>query len=201
MREPVKNRIDHILGMIREDGIVRSYPTSAMVLLRFIRNCEVMTYRDLAEKKGATVEELCRFLGSPDGCTIYQRSRDRYLICVNTDRMSERLRWTVAHELGHVLAGHFQEITESRLPKRWYFETEADYFAASFLAPFPEICACRIATEEQLQKTFGLSRTAARYRWREYQESGWGWKDRSRRTARRARPVNIWPEDGERYSL
>jgi hypothetical protein len=199
MRAHVKDRIDEIIGMIYESNIVTSFPTSSMLLLKYIDNCEWTDYRRLAEKNRTDIDGIAHYLGSRDGCTIYQRSRDRYLIAVNTDQHFPRLRWTTAHEFGHIFAGHFFEIEGQILQKQWYMEEEADYFAASFLAPLPAICMLRISSEKQLMETFGLSKTAAALRWREYQESGFGWKGRS--APRRVKPVNIWPEEGENWAL
>ena len=165
MREQVKLRIDSVIGMIYEDNIVKYFPTSSMLLLPYMENCGWKSYRDLAERHGGDVKEIARYLGSLDGCTIYQKSRDRYLIAVNTDRKFTRLRWTTAHEIGHILAGHFTELGVSRLPKTKLLEREADYFAASFLAPLAMIYELRISNPQELQKQFGLSRTAAAWRW------------------------------------
>ena len=67
------------------------------------------------------------------------------------DRISSerRIRWTIAHELGHILLGHFVEFTLTSLLRgvgdREYIgltdeeygilEVEAHYFAAAFLSP------------------------------------------------------------------
>ena len=200
MREHVKNRIDDVLGMIQEDRIVTSYPTSAMILVRYISNCGVTTYRDIANRRHVSVEEVIRYMESADGRTTYQRSRDRYLVAINGNRKPERVRWTVAHEIGHIVAGHFLEIKDSRLPARRYMEEEADYFAANFLAPLHVIAMMHVTSPEDLARKFCLSRTAARWRWQEYQASGFGWL-RPGAGRRSFDPVDIWPDDGDHYSL
>jgi Zn-dependent peptidase ImmA (M78 family) len=200
MREHVKNRIDDVLGMIQEDRIVTSYPASAMLLVKYMGNCRVRTYRDLADMKKVSVEEVIRSMGSADGRTTYQRSRNRYLIAINGNRMPERVRWTAAHEIGHIVAGHFLEVKDARLPVRRYMEDEADYFAANFLAPLHAIASLHVTSPEDLARKFGLSKTAARWRWQEYQASGFGWL-KPVPHQRPFDPEDIWPDDTENYAL
>lgn len=199
MRQHVKDRIDDVVGMIYEDGIVTSFPTTALIPLKYIPNCELTSYRRLAERNGTSVREISRYLGSSDGRTEYQRSRDRYLIMINTDRMPARVQWTIAHEAGHIFAGHMQEDWESRFSRQREIEEEADYFAASFLAPLWAICLLRVRSVSELQEKFGLSRTAASRRWREYQESGFGMRKRNSidRPQRSNRPPDIWPDEND----
>ena len=201
MRERVKNRIDDVLGMIQEDGIVQSYPTSAINLLPFMKNCEIIEYRTFARASGVSIQEIAMLMQSQDGCTTYDRVNDRYLIAVNTDRMPARVEWTIAHEIGHVVAGHLLEFDSPHLPRKRYLEEEADYFAANFLAPLYAICLLRVTSQQDLQKKFGLSRTAAYRRWEEYQQSGFGWREHACRQRREFRPVNVWPDEGENFSL
>ena len=200
MREQVKNRIDDVVGMIYADGIVTSFPTSSMLLLPYMTNCRYKTYRDMAERHGVSVQDIARYLESRDGCTIYQESRDRYLIAVNADQLFARLRWTAAHEFGHILAGHFLDLGVSKLPKTQVLEEEADYFAASFLAPLAMIRELRVSNPRELQERFGLSRTAAVWRWEEYQRS-WFYSKPSVRTASTVRAPDIWPDEDERCAL
>ena len=188
MRDRVKNRIDDVLGMICEDRIVTSYPTSATLLLEYMDNCRLVSYRYLADRNHVSMEEIIRFMGSADGNTTYKRSRNHYLIAVNGNRKPERVNWTTAHEIGHIIAGHFLETGSSRLPVNRCMEEEADYFAANFLAPLHEICLHRVRDERDLAEKFFLSRTAAHWRWQEYQASGFAPR---RRRVKPFYPVNI----------
>lgn len=85
-----------------------------------------------------------------DGETHKYRGDDEYLV-VYDDRIGNecRIRWTIAHELGHILLGHFVEFTLTSffrgagvkervgLADEEYgtLEVEAHFFAAAFLSP------------------------------------------------------------------
>ncbi|TCL76880.1 uncharacterized protein DUF955 [Hydrogenispora ethanolica] len=71
--------------------------------------------------------------------------RDRYLIFLKKTggrTASCRLRWTIAHELGHILLGHFEEYdlsfsAASKLGRQvaWVINREANLFAEELLMP------------------------------------------------------------------
>jgi hypothetical protein len=79
---------------------------------------------------------------------------DTTFICYNHDVRTGRLRHSIAHEIAHIWLEH----PSSEDP----FETEAEYFAASLLAPIPLIIKNDLRTPEAIQKTFLTSLTAAR---------------------------------------
>ncbi len=81
----------------------------------------------------------------PDGCDgmSYVDGDLRVIVLAATDRAA-RQRYTLAHELGHVLAGDAdQEVIRERIDHRSTTLTErrANVFAASFLAPADEVRA------------------------------------------------------------
>lgn len=75
--------------------------------------------------------------------TVKLRDSDKYLI-VYDDRTenSQRIRWTLAHEIGHIVLGHLVEFDATALNRRGLsiedygvLEVEAHWFAAELLAP------------------------------------------------------------------
>lgn len=86
---------------------------------------------------------------------------------------SGRARFTIAHELGHILLGHMPDDADclsrsnigdmnrlTRNPK----ERSADIFASRFLAPACVLHALGAYTPEAIQQYCGLSHQAATYR-------------------------------------
>jgi len=78
-----------------------------------------------------------------DAKTIIQRGTNEYLI-VYDDRVDnpQRIRWTLAHEIGHIIMGHLLEFDATALNRRGLtekehgvLEVEAHWFAAELLAP------------------------------------------------------------------
>jgi ribosomal protein S27AE len=75
--------------------------------------------------------------------TVIQRGASEYLI-VYDERIDnpQRIRWTLAHEIGHIVMGHLVEFESTALNRRGLterehgvLEVEAHWFAAELLAP------------------------------------------------------------------
>ena len=194
MRDHVKTLLDETVYKIYYHGwLPFSFPADPLALIEKIYSCKYISYQRLAEIRNLKVSEIAEILKNKDGGTYYQRKTGRYLITVNEDgRSPARVRWTTAHEIGHLAAGHFQEIDADILPPNALMEEEADYFAASFLAPFFAIQKMHIRNAADVRDIFGLSQTAAQYRWMEYLQDRY---DRYAPRFRCTRPVDIWPEE------
>ena len=175
MREEVRNRIDRNILYLYEDWIRGvSFPVQPLGVLGRMQNCRHISYAKLAMESGQSVAEISRSLGSNDGCTTYDRVNFRFLVAINYEGKSRtRIRWTTAHELGHILSGHFEELAScgksyASPSELEYMEEEADYFAASFLAPIAALRIMRPKNAADIRDWFDLSQTAAEYRWSEF---------------------------------
>lgn len=116
---------------------------------------------------------LCRKLGI--NLVEGEISQDGYstIICgvpyivVKESLSSRRKRFTVAHEMGHILLGHVgkyelvnREPSESDNP----IEREANIFASRLLAPACVLWGCGITTAEEIAELCDISQQAARIR-------------------------------------
>ncbi len=86
-----------------------------------------------------------------------------------------RQRFTVAHEIGHLVLGHVGQgrvttINREPNPKDSQEETQANQFAARLLAPACVLHELGAITPEAIQQVCGLSRQAAEFRARRMQE-------------------------------
>ena len=178
MREIVRQQIDEAVYRIYLDIKQVKFPIDLEDTIAMFPNCRVMTYDTLSEVSGETHEEIIRACESYDGCTKYAPETDRYLILINdsirNSRCAERMRWTMAHELGHIVCGHFGELSgvqsgeiQSSEIRNIEMEEEADFFAASLLAPLPALCKIGVKDVQDIRRGFGLSQTAAEHRWAE----------------------------------
>lgn len=89
-----------------------------------------------------------------------------YIIFDDTD-VHGKQRYTVAHELGHILMGHALKngyYTRKENIVKPADETEADMFAARLLAPACVLWGINAITPEQIAAVCDISRTAATYR-------------------------------------
>ena len=99
------------------------------------------TYSHLMKQHGFSYAEVCGAYKSEDGAVI--QNGDEYCILYNDiDRSSQRIRFTLAHELGHIILGHLQfDACLYRLSDCQYdvLEKEANQFASQLLSPEPLI--------------------------------------------------------------
>jgi hypothetical protein len=176
MRDDVQEILDDSVLRIFQTMRRPRFPVDPLLVFRLTPNCRVLSYEKLAKVSHMEYDDVVIACGSYDGCTFYDIAKDRYLTAVNTSERrgagKTRVRWTAAHELGHISAGHFQELaelgSENASPSDFKeMEDEANYFAASFLAPIPAMKILRVQKPADIRDWFGLSQSAAEYRWEE----------------------------------
>lgn len=121
------------------------------------------------------VGQLCRRMGiqigyidlpgGEDGISMIVHGRPR--IMIRKDRPVARQRFTVAHELGHILLGHVGKYQlVNREPSRGDspIEQAANVFAARLLAPACVLWALDARTPEQIARLCDISYQAATFR-------------------------------------
>lgn len=148
-----------------------------------------MTYEQFASINHCSINDVVDICESNSGCTHYDVLQDRYLILCNQNEANGnigRKRWTFGHELGHVVCKHhaisaYEKLSENNLISNFNpeYESEADYFAATLLAPFPLFKILDIRSAEDVQNTFGLSCEASKYRYNQYLQ----WMQTKRKTS------------------
>lgn len=86
---------------------------------------------------------------------------------------TNRKKFTVAHELGHILLGHVGQYGPVHRghafngnPK----EQAANVFASRLLAPACVLWGCNVRTEQDIMRICGISREAAHYRMKRMRE-------------------------------
>ena len=140
--------------------------------------CTVRTYQELSQKSNLSVQRVGLCLGSEDGCVCYDASHDRYRLAYDCERMDARMRWTLAHELGHIVLGHLEDFPETSIARKQssallgILDKEADKFAGDILAPAPLLIGLAESSNLHAEEfyyalsrdLFGLSIQAAHYR-------------------------------------
>ena len=102
-----------------------------------------------------------------DGLTFF--SWGKPVILYNQDRSPMRIRFTIAHELGHLVLGHVapgQRTTINREPSPADdpIETAANKFAARLLAPACVLWGLDVHTPEEISELCHISQQAAEFR-------------------------------------
>ena len=126
------------LSVLRDAGI-DSFPVSLKQILRHY-GVRLMCYEDYCRCNECSIQ-TCFDLFGKDGATI--ENNGRYLIVYNKNQaVKDRIRFTLAHELGHIFHRHHQELGVEILQRLWVekslydvMEDEANCFARNLLCP------------------------------------------------------------------
>lgn len=119
-------------------------PLSIKQIIKSIPNLHIQKYSKFAKKRKLSLEETYEILDSEEGC-LWMRDDGQYIILYNdTVDNNGRIRFTIAHELGHYLLKHNEKSKKTSLSRYSLtneeydvFEKEANYFAKRLLAPIP----------------------------------------------------------------
>ncbi|WEG14113.1 ImmA/IrrE family metallo-endopeptidase [Pullulanibacillus sp. KACC 23026] len=122
---------------------INKLPVKVKRIAKKFSNLKLVKYSQFAKKQNMTIEEVYDFADSEEGCCWYTKSTNRYIILYNDTRDNVgRIRWTIAHELGHFILKHNELndktiLTRGSLTKQEYnvYESEANCFARALLAP------------------------------------------------------------------
>lgn len=105
--------------------------------------------------------------GASDGFTV--RNSGRCYVFYNIEQPPGRVRFTIAHELGHILLGHLGDgehtvYNQDPSPEDAPEEHTANVFASRLLAPACVLHALGAVTPEQIAAVCDISMAAARFR-------------------------------------
>lgn len=129
-------------------------PIDVKYIVKQFKNIKLISLNKFREKMCLTYEEVIDKYGSKHGFTIYDIEKDRYILVYNSLDDDCTQRWTVAHELGHILKGHLKSNDYDLIHYNngeHPMEKEANSFAKHILAPFP-----LIAKIKEENKTFNI---------------------------------------------
>lgn len=108
----------------------------------------------------------------PETATIYLTELTYDKACSN----DPRTRFTIFHELGHLILGHSRELHRKDIPKdmKPFMDSEwqADQFAAEMTMPLDVILELKLFDIELIRRQFGVSEPAARRRYEQLRSKG-----------------------------
>ncbi|MFR8812268.1 MAG: ImmA/IrrE family metallo-endopeptidase [Lachnospiraceae bacterium] len=163
-----------------------SMPVKIGTIIRSYKNIKLITYSSQIKKHGITYKELIISVETQDSYVVYNHSKNKYCIYYNDMDInivsSNRVRWNLAHELGHVLLKHHELCSKEKLLRNDIFldnidddnykiaELEANYFAQLLLVPHVVLLGFNIKTQKHLKNICKISDKAANRRYREFVE-------------------------------
>lgn len=132
--------------------------------------CRKLKIRVLAYGKNLGMierAELVPLVRHADGVTFY--AQDMPIVLFDEAKPQPRARFTVAHELGHIVLGHVRpgSVTAANRepqPGDSPEETAANQFAARLLAPACVLWGLGVHTPEEIMELCWISRPAAEFR-------------------------------------
>lgn len=143
---------------------VHELPVSLNAICKHL-GVRVFSYVDAAQiiqKRG-----LSQVVAQTDGLSFY--SKGMPIILFDQSLPLSRNRFTIGHELGHIILGHvkpWQATTRNREPSSCDdpFETAANQFSVRILAPACVLWGLDLHTPEEISEVCGISLASARFR-------------------------------------
>lgn len=168
-----------VLSTLRQYGDV-GLPVKIGTIIRSMHDSiKLITYSSVMKKCQISYSEMVTLAGTEDAFCVFHPRKSKYCIFYNDIPpkivKSNRVRWNLAHELGHILLGHHQLCGDNKLFRRTIndelykqLEAEADYFAQLILVPHIVLYAHHVRKELDIQRLCKISAPAAYKRMREY---------------------------------
>lgn len=175
-----RNQIKKIVLSALYETSKNELPVGIKKIVRSYKNVRLVPYSKHMRRQSLTYQEMIEFAESNDACTDYYASSDFYIVYYNdNDRNivdSNRYRWNIAHELGHILLRHHVDYKKTRIFRSSltdaeydHLEEEADYFTQLILVPHVALLGLGVINKIQLRYICKISRPAAHKRFIAYQ--------------------------------
>lgn len=161
-------------------GNVHELPVKIKAIVRSFKNVRLVSYSKHMKNIGINYTDMLKFAGSEDAFTDYYANHALYIIYYNDVLKwkfvdSNRYRWSIAHELGHILLNHHTECDKTRIFRSClsdstynYLEAEADYFAQLILVPHAALFEFNINCSAKIGTICKISYPASKKRYSEY---------------------------------
>lgn len=146
---------------------IRELPVDPFEIIKQFSNWHILSWSEL---KKATGKEDPLYLKRDriEARTQIIRNTNDYMIVYDDSYTNGRLRWTIAHEIGHIILGHlidFEETALNRggLNKKQYgvLEVEAHWFAEAILAPNAVLGLFDIRSAQEIAFLCDISKDAS----------------------------------------
>ena len=156
---------------------ITQFPINIVDIINSFDNIRIVSYHKFMIDHNLTNDETFEILTSEEGCTDYFKPLNRYIIYYNDlgDKSEERIRWTLTHELAHILCDHYSEDTkifsEDLDETQYKFkESEANYFTGLLLSNPIILDKLIIRSSSDIEIYCALSSQAAKYRFDNYKK-------------------------------
>jgi len=174
-----RKEIKQTVLQIFTSGLFADLPVRVKAIAKSYSNCRLIPYSKIAETRNMTVPQLIYEVESSDAFTEYDSYADKYLIGYNDTDISvmnsNRYRWSIAHEVGHMVLKHHITYKKWRTSRNTisdaeydYLEQEADLFASYLLVPYGALFSKNITSAEQIKSICNISTESSSYHFKKY---------------------------------
>lgn len=152
---------------------INTFPLSIFDVFDKLETVKVFSFKQMAKMLGVSEEIVSKDMALSDEGAIGTFGNNRIIILYNSDtdtKQASRIRFTLAHELGHLILGHPFETKNAVLSRHGItdkenrvFEVEANHFAREFLAPTFLVNSVEPLEVNTISKCFGISKEPSKY--------------------------------------
>lgn len=128
-----------------EKSKINTFPVPIFDVINQIDNLKVYSFKEMANLLNISEKQVSEEMALSDEGAIGTFGTNKIIILYNSntdEKMISRIRFTLAHEIGHLILGHPFETDNAVLSRNGItetedklFEIEANNFAREFLAP------------------------------------------------------------------
>lgn len=130
-----------------------SFPIGIYSVLQKMKNVRLYTYSQWAQNFRITYDDFLLIAPSYYGFTIIDSKNHNYFVIYNEKKDYTTIRFTLAHELGHIILGHQKDDNNEN--------KEANCFARNFLCPIPAVTELNLNTVSEYMECFYVSEPMA----------------------------------------
>lgn len=160
--------IHQIVNDIYINSNITQFPVDILSIIKSFSTITIVSYSTYAKNHNLTNEELLNCFTSDDGFSVLSKSKDKYIIFFNDfiDNSKQRMRWTIAHELGHILCKHHLFNNDNFSDEEIYSfkEREANHFSSMILAHSVVLNELSLISSKEIEFYCDLSSAAAKFR-------------------------------------
>lgn len=174
-RTVIKEKVLEVLKNYGEPVL----PVKIGSIIRSMSYVKLISYSSQMKKYGITYNELITISETKDAYVVKDNKTGRFCIYYNdidsSITSSNRVRWNLAHELGHIVLDHHRFYKTNKLYRTIladseyaYLEKEADYFAQLILVPHAALIAFNINNYNHIRALCKISGPAAQRRHKDF---------------------------------
>lgn len=126
-----------------------SFPIPVFSVLNSMKNICIHSYSEAADMLGVPFDDFFLIASSKFGFSVKNIKTNQIEIFYNNKKSEAVQRFTLAHELGHIILGHKKDTKKE--------DREANCFARNYLCPIPAVDGFNLSSPDEYCAVFFVS--------------------------------------------